>query len=335
MKYRHWFIVTGVPLVLLGCSDSATFVTGTDIGITANADTQQVQIGYSRAELFQGPNYPDVGDAPEAVGFLGSDLQIFSPHIRQLYATGDAAGIVTTPTPLQPCPPTGQPAANSPPNLCPEQPATLTGERRPLVFSTGTNVGLKLGFTGNAPSSIQLGYDREELSVIPLHSTAPTAGGTDKPDKYSSVLASLDMNVSAPNFLGSGLQMTQFFATGAAARNLAKNPYIQDYFQRAAVGTVNAAEVGKVAPALTQDQKDIDAYFTANAAQSFPTVRDKLLKDPQLAADYSLMTGNLTSATTSTAFDNALRTSANATFIDPIATVARRLNPSPAPANQS
>src|SRR6516225_1369380 len=106
----RWPTVSALTFSLLGCSDTATFVTGTSLGFKADANTEQLQIGYARAELFQGPNYPDVGDAPEVVGFFGSDLKIFSPHIRQLYATGDAANIVTNPGVLLPCPINGQPA---------------------------------------------------------------------------------------------------------------------------------------------------------------------------------------------------------------------------------
>lgn len=228
-------IVLHASLALItGCSDYATFVTSTSIGVSANVDTQQAQIGFTRAELFQGPAYPGVGDAPPAVGFLGSDLAPVSPHVRQLYATGEAAAFVTNPDPPANCPTNGQ-AAPGQFTRCPEAVQILNGERRPMVFGTGVNVGLKLGFTGNTPSKINFGYDREELSIIPLHKQAPAAGSATQPsDKYSSVLASLDLNTSVTSQLGSGLQMTQFFATGAAARNLAKRDDIRGYFQAAA-----------------------------------------------------------------------------------------------------
>ena len=328
MRYARWLASGTLPLVLLGCSDTATFVTGTSIGLAASAETRQVQIGYSRAELFQGPNYPDVGEAPAVAGFFGSDLQVFSPHIRQLYATGDAAGLVTTPVALEPCPPDGRGSADAPPNLCAERANTLSGERRILVFGTGTSLGLKLGFTGDAPSSIDFGYDREELSVIPMHKQAPS-GDSNKPDKYSSVLASVDVNLATPNFLGTDLKLTQFFATGAAARNLAKNPDIQSYFKRVATGTVDPAKAKSITDILTRDQKAIDAYFGAKTDGDFSNARDKLLKDPQLAGIFNSMPDELKTATTLAAFDSVLQ--ANGTLIHPIASVAQRLNPSGAP----
>jgi hypothetical protein len=52
--------ITAVLLVhlLQACTDTATFVTATDIGINADANTEQVHIGYARTELFQGQTTP-------------------------------------------------------------------------------------------------------------------------------------------------------------------------------------------------------------------------------------------------------------------------------------
>jgi len=268
-------------LVMAGCSDTATFVTATSIGIVANADTQQAQIGYARAELFQGPAYPNVGDAPQVVGFLASDLKVFEPHVRQLYATGDAAGFVTMPGDPHACPDDGKAPANGQPTLCAEKAENLAGERRPMLFGSGTSLGLKLGFTGNAPSSIKLGYDREELSIIPLHRQAPQAG-SEQPDKYSSVLASLNMNVAAPNLIGSGLQMTQFFATGAAARNLAKRSEIRKYFNDTASQAVTMS--GAYAPDRSSE--------CIRAWRGSPPDRDKSTRISLKATSLKTDTGN-------------------------------------------
>jgi hypothetical protein len=313
--------ITASLLALSACSDYATFVTSTSIGIKADANTEQAHIGYARAELFQGPAYPDVGDVPQVVGFLGSNLKIFEPHIRQLYATGDAAGLVTTLNDLQPCPKDGKAPADGQPTMCAEKPESLTGERRPMVFGTGASVGLNVGFTANAPSSIKFGYDREELSIIPFHKQAP---GSDKPDKYGSVLASIGLNVAVPSILGTELQLTQFFATGAAARNLAKNPDIRAYFKAAATtAVVDETAVAAAGAQLTQDQKDIDTYFGATSGTGFTTLRDKLLKDSDLKNIAGAMPDALKSAKDRTTFDNALLTKPGLT--PPIARVARRL----------
>ena len=107
-------------------------------------------------------------------------------------------------------------------------------------------IGLKLGFTDSAPSSIKFGYDRQEVSIIPLGaSPADTTGrndGSKHQDIYPSVLATMNMDLTTPStvsgggqptsaFGSTGLGVTQFFATGSAARNLAKLPAIRDSLQ--------------------------------------------------------------------------------------------------------
>lgn len=55
MREKHWLAVAFPLLSLQGCTDTATFVTATNIGIAASVNTEQVNIGYGRTELFQGP----------------------------------------------------------------------------------------------------------------------------------------------------------------------------------------------------------------------------------------------------------------------------------------
>lgn len=316
-----------LPLALAGCADTAIFATGTDIGIVASATTQQAQIGYSRVELFQGPNYPDVGDAPAAVGFLGSDLDIFQPHIRQLYATGDAAALVTASGSLAPCPATGVAPAAPPYTTCNETPAALSGERRALFVSTGTNLGLKLGFTGTAPSSIKLGYDREETSIIPLHKVAPTDTATSKPDKYTSVLASIDMNVKTASVANSGLKVTQFFATGAAARNLAKNPQMRSLFNAVAAAAIDPDKVAAGIAAIPAGQATIDKYFAQAGAANFPAARDALFRQAGGAAALGVPPA-VQNAASVAAFDAELAKPGNAPLVPTLSGAAVQLNPS-------
>src|SRR6266849_9336492 len=96
MKWSRALTSAGFASFLSACDISyATFVTSTDIGISADVKTEDLHLGYVRTELFIGPGYPDKGETPQVVGFLGSNLSAFSPKIKQLYATGDAAGLVT------------------------------------------------------------------------------------------------------------------------------------------------------------------------------------------------------------------------------------------------
>ena len=280
----HLRVLTALAacILLAACTDYATFVTATDIGISADVKTQDVNIGYSRTELFTGPGYPEQGEAPRAVGYIDSDLHVFQPHIKQLYATGEAAELVTLPPSMLPPPPL------SPTN--PDEPRYY-GQRRPLVIATGANIGLKLGFgagTAPVPSSIKFGYNREEVSVIPMRRELPT----DKErDKYAPVLASMDMNLGGTSTQAStNLGITQFFATGSAARNLAVHPNIRRYFYAkaetavaAAADAVTQAEVNKAITLQTADYEAIVAYFANVSPSRFEAVREKLLNDSGLA----------------------------------------------------
>jgi hypothetical protein len=57
---------------------------------------------------------------------------------------------------------------------------------------------------------MKFGYNREEMSIIPLQPGDP---GGSTPDKYASVLAAINLDLSAPNLSDASLKLTQFFAT--------------------------------------------------------------------------------------------------------------------------
>ena len=82
MKRSRIIIALMSVFLMEACTDYATFVTSTNIGINADANTQDLSIGFVRAELFVGPGYPEQGEAPQAVGFLASNLSAFQPHIK-------------------------------------------------------------------------------------------------------------------------------------------------------------------------------------------------------------------------------------------------------------
>ncbi|KAA0676413.1 hypothetical protein [Roseomonas genomospecies 6] len=224
--------LAGLALLLTGCdtTDRAVFVTSTNIGINADATTRVVNIGYDRTEGFIGPDYVDSGAAPPAVGHLQSDLAVFSPKIKQLYATGRAAELVTMPE----LP--GEPESSD----------ELKGVRRLLIFGTSSNIGLKLGFAtaSGLPDGIVFGYKRKEMSVIPFKEAAPKeAAPGESTDHYASVLASIDMNQSTETLPTSSFKLTQFVATGMAARNLARNEQIRNLFHSQAKQAIALASL--------------------------------------------------------------------------------------------
>lgn len=285
MMHRRSLSALAACALLGACSDYATFVTSTDLGINLDAATQQLNIGYVRAELFHGPGYPSEGSAPSAVGYINSNLTPFAPTIKQLYATGTAAELVTQ---------------NQEPKLTPESSDKLEGQRRPFFFGTGTNFGLKVGFAGDVPSSVRLGYNREEISIIPMQRTDPASG---QPDKYASVLAAINMDNTIAGAKGTSIKPTQFFATGAAARNLAKRADIREYFGlQAKTAVKNATSLEALNQILSDDTLKVKEYFAVRGGYTIRS-RDDLLKAP---GHYDEIPADLKAATSEDSFFTAL-----------------------------
>ena len=212
--------LSALCLSATGCADkqSVLFVTATTIGIDADTTPPHATIGYDRYEGYIGPSY-NTGALPPVFAKIQSDLKIFNPEIRQLYATGDAAKLVTKET--------IEPGDHTPDGKM------LTGSGRFTLIGTGTNIGLRVTWAGNAPESISFGYKRKEFSYIPLGSAKDADG--DLVDRYGSVLAAIDMGVHTESFTTAGMKVTQFFATGDAAKNLAvRQPIRERYVLEAA-----------------------------------------------------------------------------------------------------
>lgn len=188
-----------VLLCAAGCGhkDAVTFVTSTDVGIDVDAKTQNLSVGFSRIEGVVGPVY-ESGAIPPVFARIKSNAKVFSPEISQLYATGDAAVIAS-----------GQ---STPSNNGKE----LDGNRKTMFFGTATNLGVKAGFTGGQPRSLNIGYKRQEFSRIPIIDN-------EDEDVYGSVLAAIELGVAATEFKEAGVRVSQLFASGQAAEALA--PY--------------------------------------------------------------------------------------------------------------
>jgi hypothetical protein len=245
---RHWHAQPCLMAIVClglatGCAkpDTVLFVTKTSISVL-DADTTppEVSIAYNRTEGYIGPRYEN-GAVPPVYGSIESDAAIINPKVRQLYATGDAAQIITKGEVSQ----------------CYNE---LEGDPKLIFFGTTTNMGLKITFgaTGAAngialPNSFNFGFRRKEFSLIPLGKTARLIGENCAPDpdhreihRYPSVIAAIDTtgrigdvaNLGQPGqpAAGVGLQTAQFIATGAAARSLA--PYLRPVFMERALEAV-------------------------------------------------------------------------------------------------
>jgi len=208
MRSLKYSVLVLSTLLFSACSDdSVIFVTATSIGLDGDTKTATANIGYNRQEGVYAPVY-DGGAAPPVYAYLHSNLEIFTPKIKQVYATGRAALIATK--------------RNSEKE---EDPHILEGEiESQMQFGTFTHFGFKIGFDGNVPENVVLGYKRYEASSIP-----PVKDSKDKNKvRYGSVLASIDIGAEAKE--NPVFSNYQYFGTGGAAEELASNSEIQTRF---------------------------------------------------------------------------------------------------------
>jgi hypothetical protein len=222
---------TALPLMLAaagllaGCAaKDAVFVTKTSLSIIdADAAPASISIAFDRAEGYVGPRLDD-GKVYPVTGYLQTTGEGLSRQVKQVFAGGQAASLVAGAA-------VASPAAAGAPGC---------GDDRvnpPLFFATSTTLGLKVGFSESAglPNAFTLGYKRKEVAAVPVSKTC-----------QPSVLASLDSDAGARVQVGdpkAKLDLTQYFATGAAADVLAQLPQIQSLFQKraqAAMGDVAA-----------------------------------------------------------------------------------------------
>ena len=239
-------------LVLFGCAspqETATFVTKTSFSLVdVDSTPASVSIAYDRIEGYVGPRFVDGSVFPVA-SVLETRGTGFDRAIKQVYATGEAARIVTAMDP--PAGGSGAIAASAAAAsaaiggaaLPPAGAASAAGggsatDNKVMFFGTGTVVGLKIGFLDGTPlpSSFVLGYKRKELSVIPV----------DK-DRQPSVIATFDNTAGVTQAPGAAradakFEIEQYFATGEAATNLAGMPSIRDRFQQKAVRALGDIE---------------------------------------------------------------------------------------------
>ena len=140
-----------------------------------------------------------------------------------------------------------------------------------VLFGTGTVLGVKFGLSENLPS-LTLGFKRREAALVPV-------------DKWRqpSVIASFD-NLSAagtppgaaPGPPGvasapaSQFRVEQFFATGAAAENLARKSYMRGAFKDRAERAIGEVE-------KYRNEEAIQGRLALDTLACFARVDDKKL----------------------------------------------------------
>jgi hypothetical protein len=207
---------------ITGCATKdAVFVTKTSFSVLdVDATPAGISVAHDRVEGYFGPRF-DNGFVYPVTGYFNATGSGLTREVQQVFAGGDAATVVLGANP-------------APPAL------SSCGDSRdnpPLLFATGTTIGIKLGFAENTvvPTSFVFGYRRKEVAWVPVSKSC-----------QPSVLATLDSNATArgqSNDPKLKAGVAQFFATGAAAVQLATDPIIRGTFQREAQKAVgNVAE---------------------------------------------------------------------------------------------
>lgn len=206
-------LCTAALLALAGCATKdAVFVTKTSFSVLdVDATPAGISVAHDRVEGYFGPRF-DNGQVYPVTGYFYANGSGMTRDVQQVFAGGEAATVVLGATP-------GTPASDG------------CGDARdnpPLLFATGTTLGIKLGFAENTvlPTSFVFGFRRKEVAWVPVSKSC-----------QPSVLATLDSSATARGKaddpkLKAGVG--QYFATGAAAVRLATDDIIRATFKREA-----------------------------------------------------------------------------------------------------
>lgn len=264
--------ILGVLLALAllpGCApgyNSILFATRSNLGFDADTSPPNLEIGISRYEGVLEPTF-EGGQTVPVMGSFASDSDAFYRFfvgVRSTFSTGEAAYIMSNlynkPDSVE-TPPyknemvtlTQEPNVQLPFGRQAEY--VTTGKVKPVIFGTDTNLGVKIRWSGQTaqyPSSINIGFKRKEAAWAPIgvrkkpdsQSGKPadiagkqTEGSkSDNPDgaKYEvdapALLATINVGVSAET--GANLTYLQYFATGSAAKNLARKYPVREAMLR-------------------------------------------------------------------------------------------------------
>ncbi|MBR0680153.1 hypothetical protein GXW74_06620 [Roseomonas eburnea] len=261
-------LLAGSPL-LSGCigSDRIAFATVDNIGIAIESTPYPyVDIGFSRTEGVVQPVFED--GRVSAVAAAGAhDVPVVAPlsvaHVAVFAGGPAAASVARASAPADAPTPGTRGGADAPPPAedrsagaacIRERPTGWDGRQlpengrsNPLIFSTTTSIGFRIGLppqnaTSGVPvPNVHLGYRRAEVAVAPVFGQpggcSQALAGSAQPNTYQ---------VNSPNFIGvfrsgqataapqpgapvgGSFNVGQVFATGAAAGHVARTVAVRN-----------------------------------------------------------------------------------------------------------
>ena len=246
-RLRNTLILLPI-LALAACKagkDSVLFVTRTNVGVDFDTVPPATDIGYTRQEFMVAPEFED-GQVLPVMTTIGTHAGTLDLNSKQSFATGDAALVLSdafldeTRYNFASQPTAGQAPPTQSPFVAPttqwsgriKTHQTDPSGRKRYFFGTDTTLGLRLAWdeTG-APSSASLGYKRKELAYVPLI-TSEVKGADNKPtgEVYISLpalIATAGVSAKAGDKTETGIEVSQSYATGAAATLLATHPELR------------------------------------------------------------------------------------------------------------
>jgi hypothetical protein len=229
-------IISFVPILVLlalltGCSKNLYFGTATAVGLDVSGTStipNKVSFAFSRTEVAVVPE-DSSGNAHSVFASLESDWTWFHGFIiKQRFATGQAADIVSLKSE-----PDSNPTSSQTNNIRPS--------KKPLLFTTGTKLGIEIDFgqTSGAPASLLVGYRRAEMTLM------SDVAGVEKLDPVFADISIISADQSSPPTPGfsqiGGVKINQRFATGNAAVNAASNGEAREKLRKAVLGSPTQA----------------------------------------------------------------------------------------------
>ena len=241
-----------LALVLIqGCApgyNSVLFATRSNVGFDADTAPPNLEIAISRQEGVFAPTFEGGQTVPVMASFT-SESNAFTNFfwgVKSTFSTGEAAFTMSylydtvTPSKDEKIPYERVTLSDIP---APELPGCKVeyvkpGKVKPMTFGTDTILGIKIKWSGQTaqyPSSINIGFKRKEATLAPIavgtnRITNPGNPNNINHKKYeadiASLLATIDTNVSASE--NAKFTYLQYFATGSAASNLARQSAVRE-----------------------------------------------------------------------------------------------------------
>ncbi|NOT54003.1 MAG: hypothetical protein HOP18_05300 [Deltaproteobacteria bacterium] len=261
------FILIAASVLLNGCAvgyNYTLFMTKSNFGVDVDTRPPTAEVSLSRREVVIEPTFEGGRTLPVFAAFKARNTlaSTFLFGVDSMFAGGAAATVLSqekkkgpadnqpvgTPEPedngCQENVPTGilclsatpEPQGESLRDMLPwpfnweKTTIPSKGKMKPFVFATDTTFGLKVAWSGTAgqfPDSIKVGFNRKEFAFAPIF-------GKTKDNIFlvgmPPFLAGVDQSVTVTwnPLSGHDIHHVQFFATGAAAVNLARTQFMMD-----------------------------------------------------------------------------------------------------------